>query len=115
MSNQVGLMLTFLFLGFFLAFSGDLFAYQQTAAKAMSQTTQLAVYLQSYGYNASEISKTELVQYFDKYNISPSKNYAEGYQIYYVTTKKTYHSFTKLNTFFKDEIVCQVCICRKGD
>ena len=66
MSNQVGLLLSFVFLSFFIIFSGEILAYQQTSAKTLAMTTQIALYVEKYGYSQEELDDFKYLDYLDE-------------------------------------------------
>ena len=74
MSNQVGLILSFIFLSFFLLLSGEVITYQQISVKSMSYLNDIALYIQNYGYDEVEIEKLASYSYFDKVEINVIEN-----------------------------------------
>lgn len=114
MSNHVGLMLSFIFLAYFIILSGEIIAYQQTAAKAMSITNDVALYIETYGYDdPQEIDNLAGVEYFDKFNVTSETDVNYGYTIYYVTSTKKYTAFSTIFNYMNQEIVCNLAVCRK--
>lgn len=113
MSNQFGLMLTFIFLSIFIVFSGEILSYQNTTAKTINLTNQLAICIQENGYNQEELEAMGYTDYFDSYNVITRIDINNGFLLYNITTKKTYHQFSNLTIFKQKDIVCKMSVCRK--
>lgn len=112
MSNQVGLILSFIFLSVFILLSGEVIAYQQVSAKSMSYLNEIAIYIQNYGYDEKEIESLSPYQYFEKVeiNIIENKNY---YVTYKLIAYKEYEYATKFLNYGFDDIVCNLNVTRK--
>ena len=50
MSNQIGMIFSFMFLMVFVVLSGEIIAYQTESVRAMSNLNVIATYVQNYGY-----------------------------------------------------------------
>ena len=113
MSNHFGLILSMIFLGFFLVLSGEVLAYQKLSAKAMNITNDIAIYIQENGYDYSQLQNEENVKFFDKFNVSSVIDEANSLIKYTITTTKKYTAFSELYSFMTQDIVCSLCVYRK--
>ena len=112
MSNQVGLILSFIFLSFFIIFSAETISYQNLSAKCMSLTNNIAIYIQKNGYEVTDTSLNEQLQYFDSYNINKEEK-EEGYVAYTIKTIDTYTPFSSLFDYFENTITSEITVYRK--
>lgn len=112
MSNQVGLILSFIFLSFFLLLSGEVITYQQISVKSMSYLNDLALYIQNYGYDEIEIEKLASYSYFDKVEINIIEN-DDYYITYRIVGYKEYEYATRFLNYGFDDIVCNLNVTRK--
>lgn len=112
MSNQVGLMLSFIFLAFFIIFSSETIEYQNKTALALAKTNNIAIYIQENGYDETDESLNKQLSYFLSYEIykEESKN---DFVAYHITTKQNYSSFSNIFDYLNKEIVCKLTIYRK--
>ena len=114
MSNHFGLMLSFIFLSFFIVLSGEILAYQQTTSKTLSLTTQIALHIEKNGYEESEINNFEYVSYFDTLTIvEVNEKEIDGYIKYEIIGHKKYNSFSNIYDYFNQDIVCKMSVYRK--
>lgn len=113
MSNQIGLLLSFVFLSFFIILSGELIAYQQTSAKAFSMTTQIAIHVEKHGYSQDELDDFIYTNYLDEINITSSIDELDGYVRYDIVTSKKYNAFSTLYDYLNQDIVCKMSVYRK--
>lgn len=112
MSNQIGLMLSFIFLAFFIIFSSETISYQQTTAKAMAQTNYIAVYIQENGYDEEDIVLLNQLNNFTDYEITYSTA-NNNFVAYHITTKKKYIAFSEIFEYMSTDIVCEMIVYRK--
>ena len=103
MSNQVGLILSFIFLSFFIIFSGETIAYQTMSAQCLSKTNNIAIYIQKYGYESNDHNLSMLLEDFDKYEISQNDK-SDGFISYTIKTYDTYTPFSELFDYFSCQI-----------
>lgn len=113
MSNHVGLMLSFIFLAYFIILSGEVISYQQTSAKTMAITNNVAIYIENNGYDETKIKNLDGVSYFDKFIVKKSQNETYGYVVYDITSTKKYTAFSNVFDYMNQEIVCNLSVCRK--
>lgn len=113
MSNQIGLMLSSLFLVIFLIFSGEIISCQTVTAKAMAQTEQFGLYVQRNGYDLEELVQMNKDKYFKKINVLVSRDRTTNMYYYTISTYKDYHSFSKIFSFMDRTITCKVTVCLK--
>lgn len=113
MSNHFGLMLSFIFLAYFIILSGEVISYQQTSAKAMSITNDVAIYIENYGYDEAKVRSLEGVSYFDKFIVKSDDDTDYGYVKYDITATKRYTAFSNIFNYMNQEIVCNLVVCRK--
>ena len=112
MSNQVGLILSFIFLSIFILLSGEVITYQQVSVKAMSHLNELAIHIQNYGYDDIEFIQLSSYEYFDKVEVNVIEN--EDYFITYkIIGYKEYEYATKFLNYGFDDIVCNLSVTRK--
>lgn len=112
MSNQVGLILSFLFLSFFILLSGEIITYQQVSVKAMAYTNDIAIYIQNFGYDQEEIEELKAYSYFDSFSITLDET-NEYFVIYNIETIKEYETSTKILKEGFNEIKCNISVTRK--
>jgi len=112
MSNQIGQMLSMIFLAFFIIMSGEVISYQNVTSKCMSITNELAIYLQE-GYEKEFIYNLKETNYFDEVTIISRGMSDYNYTRYTITTTKSYQGFSNLFSFFNEDIVCELSVCRK--
>ena len=113
MSNQIGLLLSFVFLSFFIVLSGEILAYQQTSAKTLAITTQLALHVEKNGYQEEEIQQFEYFNYLDEINITSSIEGLDGYVRYDIQVSKQYTAFSSIYDYLNQDIVCTMTVYRK--
>ncbi len=113
MSNQISLMLSFIFLSFFIVLSGEIVAYQQISAKTLAVTNEIAIYIEENGYDYNEVSNLPCTQYLSSFNVFYTRDLKNGYIIYDITTKKKYTAFSSLYQFMSQDIICKMTVCRK--
>ena len=112
MSNQVGLILSFIFLSFFIIFSGETIAYQTMSAQCLSKTNNIAIYIQKYGYENNDHNLTVLLEEFDKHEIRYEHN-ADGFIAYTIKTYDTYTPFSTIFDYFSFQITSEITVYRK--
>lgn len=113
MSNQIGLMLSSLFLVIFLIFSGEIISCQTISAKAMTQTEQIGLYIQKNGYSLEDINLINKDKYFRKVNVVINRDRVNRMYYYTITTYKDYYSFSNIFSFMDKTIKCKVTVCLK--
>jgi hypothetical protein len=113
MSNQIGLLLSFVFLSFFIILSGEILAYQQTSAKTFAMTTQIALHVEKHGYSEEELENLEFLEYLDEINVTSSINELDGYVKYDITVSKQYNAFSSMYDYLNQDIVCKMSVYRK--
>ena len=113
MSNQIGLLLSFVFLSFFIILSGEILAYQQTSAKTLAMTTQIALQVEKNGYEEEKLEEFEYYKFLDEINITSSINDVDGYVKYEIVTSKKYTAFSSLYDYLNQDIVCKMSVYRK--
>ncbi len=111
MSNQIGLILSFLFLSIFLGVCSDIFAYQSFETTFNTQTLNIVNYIQKNGYTQSEI-KSFVEQYdIDEFNIERTlQDYCYHYKILFV---KNYDSKLFIDGAFDRKITKKYEIFQK--
>ncbi len=113
MSNQISLMLSFIFMCFFIILSGEVVAYQQTSAKALSVTNEIAIHIEENGYSYSEIAHLPCTKYLTSFQVQYIRDLSNGYIVYDITTTKKYTAFSTLYQFMSQDIICKMTVCRK--
>ena len=112
MSNQVGLILSFIFLSFFIVFSGEIISYQRFSATCLSKTNHIALYIQKNGYDIDDNLLIEQLDYFDEYLIS-SEDKENGFIAYHLSTTTEYEAFSSMFEFLSKDVSFQLTIYRK--
>ena len=112
LSNHVGLMLSFIFLSFFIVFSSEIISYQNKTALALSKTNNIAIYIQENGYDEFDEKLNEQLTYFISYEIT-QENKTDGFITYHIITKNQYEGFSSLFNYLSKEIVCELTVYRK--
>jgi hypothetical protein len=114
MSNHFGLMLSFIFLSFFIVLSGEILAYQQTTSKTLSLTTQVALHIEKNGYDENVVNEFSYISYFDDLTvIKVDDEDLNGYHRYDIIGYKKYNSFSNIYDYFNQDIVCKMSVYRK--
>lgn len=112
MSNQVGLMLSFIFLAFFIVFSSEIISYQQFSAICLSKTSNVAIYIQNNGYKEYDQDLLEQLEYFESYEIV-KENASNGFVAYHLSTTNEYTSFTEMFSYLNQDVICELTVYRK--
>lgn len=113
MSNQVSLMLSFIFLAFFIILSGEVISYQRTVAKTYAITSEIAVFIEKNGYNEHEINEFDYMDYLDSFTIKSSMDYLNNCVEYKIIATKQYTAFSQLYDYMSQDIVCEMKVYRK--
>ena len=113
MSNQISLMLSFIFLTFFIILSGEVLSYQRTVAKTYAITSELAVYVEKNGYDSEEISTFSYLHYLKSFTITSKVNYTNDCVEYTIVAIKEYKAFSQLYDYMSQDIVCEMTVYRK--
>lgn len=112
MSNQVSMMLSFIFFAFFIVFSSETIAYQTQLAKSMSKTNNIAIYIQENGYDIDDLHLLNQLEEFNDYEINAYIT-ENGFTSYHITTIKNYQAFSSLFDYMTGDITCKLIVYRK--
>lgn len=111
MSNQFGIILSFLFLMIFISFSSEIIHYQEFSTIFDAQTTQIFNYVQKNGYNENIIQK-----YCIQYKCSNIEHHLiiENYfEHHTLILTKDYQSISSFENLFNKKITKKLEIFRK--
>ena len=110
MSNQIGLMLSFILLTLLILFSGELISYQTFNSTLIADTAQFAHILEKQGYDERMVDYAPLEYNF--YSVDVDYSVEDGIEIMKITTARHYNSITKAYNFFEREVYCHMTIYR---
>lgn len=113
MSNQIGLMISSIFLAIFIIFSGEIIAYQKINAKAMTATEQIGLYVQKNGFYRGLLDDVDKEEFFTDIKISTKRDGTNKIYYYTVTTYKEYNSISNIFSFMDQTIICNITVCKK--
>lgn len=113
MSNQVSLMLSFIFLAFFIILSGEVISYQRTVAKTYAITSEIAVFIEKNGYEQQEIDDFDYMNYLDSFTVTSSIDTINNCVEYSIIATKQYNAFSQLYDYMSQEIICEMKVYRK--
>ena len=113
MSNQIGLMISSIFLAIFIIFSGEIIACQTISAKAMTATEQIGLYVQKNGFYRGLLDDVDKEGLFTDIKISTKRDADNKIYYYTITTYKEYSSFSNIFNFMDRTIVCNITVCKK--
>lgn len=106
MGNQIGLVISFIFLSICIMFSYEVVSYQKSVSNALIQTNNIALQIQKNGYVESELLSNEV---FNKIEIETFEY--ETYIEYKITTTTAYRCDINFFDFSNEDIVTSVVIC----
>ena len=113
MSNQISLMLSFIFVAFFIILSGEVIAYHQTVAKTYAMTTEIAVFVEKNGYDEEKIKTFDYLDYLSSFTVTSSIDYINDCVEYSIIATKQYTAFSQIYDYMSQEIVCEMKVYRK--
>lgn len=110
MSNQIGLILSFLFLSIFISFTNEIIHYQTFVSTFQLQANQAAYLLQKDGI----INETTFKKEYGFKTIHYDYTKKTNYYLYTLTITKEYSAISDLYQFLNKDIVNTYQIYRKG-
>ena len=101
MSNQIGIILSFLFLSFYISFSNELLNYQKFVSIFNLQANQVAYIVQENG----TINEKEYLNAYKFKSIKLTITKDDYFHIYELTIITNYESISELYSFLNKDIV----------
>lgn len=111
MSNQIGLFFSFIFLSVLICFSVELIHYQQCCGKLMTQTNQMAQYLQRYGYQPDDFKNKG--KWYPDVLFSCDVTYEQKIEKIHLTACYSYYSNIEFFSFMNEQMTYELIIIRK--
>jgi len=111
MSNQFGLILSFLFLTIFISFSNEMINYQSFSTIFDAQTTQIFNYVQKNGYNETIIQEYCIQYQFN--NVKHQSSVDNLFEHHTIIFTKNYRSISSFENIFNKTITKKLEIFRK--
>ena len=106
MDNQIGLVISLLFLSVFIMFSYEVISYQKSIAKALIETNDIAIQIQKSGYNDGMFVSHNTFK-----KVEVEKQEFDTHMQYKITTIMPYRCEINFFDFSNEDITTNIYVC----